>query len=339
MILLSLVASLASALDSTPSPPPPEVPSVGGSTEPADTEIVVYGDLFSRWDETRWLVKTEMVLPYEMRLQRDVNNEFDTSGLQVHAVLVCDKDIKLGRHRWQVNCRIEDIAVVATVGERPDLSERRLEIAQSVLDEIDDKLTGAALQLQVDDRGQVVSVDLEGVVGSGGRIEENKETMTSILSRVTSGFDLRLRPGNQLHEGKWSEYDVALMKMPLPSGYQPTVGSNVVVHYLNRFRGNTIVQSIGHGLIDAQESIGSQFETNLIGVSLFDYDEGYMTERVWALSGESTAGTMFSKGVYWNAGRIQMLGKDDHPDLGPTRLVAPRGEHRSELPDWTPIDP
>jgi hypothetical protein len=306
--------------------------------EPADTEIIVYGDLFARWDQTRWHVRTEMVLPYEMRLHAGANHEFDTPGLQVDSVLSCDKDVQLGRHRWQVDCRLEDIAVRASVVEKQDQTENRREVATAVLEEIDRRLTGSRLQLQVDDKGQVVGIDLEGLGDAGGRLEVITETLASILSRVTAGFDMRLRPGNQLHEGKWHETDVQLMSMPLPPSCTRSAGSNMVVHYLNRFRGNTIVQSIGKGLIDA-ECMGSKFDTNLIGVSAFDVDEGYMTERVWAIQGESTAGTFFATRNYWNAGRIAMLGKSGRPDLGSSHLMAPRGEHVEGLADWVPVDP
>lgn len=328
--MMVLLASAALAEDAAPPPPVPE---------PADIEIVVYGDLFARWDDTRWLVRTEMILPFEMRLQQDRNYEFETSGIQVHGVLACDKDVQLGRHRWQVDCTLEDIALQATLYDKNDLKEARVTIAQGVLDEVDKKLTGARLQLQVDDKGQVVGIDLEGMVASGGRVEVIQETLVNVLSRLTAGFDMRLRPGNQLNEGKWHEYDVQLLSMPLPATCIRTGGSNFVVHYLNRFKGHTMVQSIGKGLIDAKTCLNSQFDTDLIGVSVFDFDEGYMTERVWAIEGESTAGTYFATRHYWNAGRIMMLGKDDKPDLGPTQLIAPRGEHRDGLPDWTPIDP
>ncbi|MEQ1501157.1 MAG: hypothetical protein ABMB14_02955 [Myxococcota bacterium] len=300
----------------------------------AAEEVVVWGDLFARWDDTRWMVTTELGLPYALVLAKDENAEFDAQELQLRTVIACSKEWKLGRHKFEVACRIEDFAIQAAIGERR-VSPEDIARAQSVLDEIDAKLTGAALSLQVADDGRVTNLDLEGVPSSNRRQTEIHETLRQVMSRVIVGFNLKLRKFNQLNEGKWYEYNSTLMSMPVPPSIPATQGSNMVVHYLNPYQGQLVVQSIGKGLVAVQDV---NYTIDLIGVSIFDKDEGFMLERVWAIDGTTTASALFSSNGYFNAGRIWVLGKDTKPDCGPTQVVNGRGQSVEGLPKWVPIE-
>ena len=78
-------------------------------------EIVVWGDLFARWDDTRWLVKTEVGMPFELVFAADMNKELQVREFQVAAVLHCSKDWKLSGKKYEVGCALEDVAVQAAV--------------------------------------------------------------------------------------------------------------------------------------------------------------------------------------------------------------------------------
>ena len=54
-------------------------------------EIIVYGDLFARWDKTRWFIATELGVPGSLTLQKSANNEFNADSLQIRTVVQCDK--------------------------------------------------------------------------------------------------------------------------------------------------------------------------------------------------------------------------------------------------------
>ncbi len=326
-----------------PQPAAPAPSITDGYDEDLFEEIVVYGDLFARWDDTRWLVETEIGLPYPMMLQREQNEEIRANAMQIRAILRCNKTAKLRRKRWEVDCVLEDVALQA-VPFRNDRSKRKLEVGQKVLEELDAKLTDASMQLQVADDGRVTNVDLEGVDKSNARISDIQETLRQIMSRVVVGFDMKLRKGNQLHEGKWTEYNSNLMTMPVPPSITGVSGTSMVMHYLNQYKGHVLVQSIGKGVIampipDPREGEKMiNYKTDLIGVSIFDFEEGYMIERVWALRGDATASALFQNGTYHHAGRITMLGEKDAPDLGPTRLVQAQGETTRDLEFWVPIE-
>jgi hypothetical protein len=297
-------------------------------------EIVVWGDLFARWDDTRWMVTTETLLPYALTLARDENEAFDSRQFQLRTVFACSKDWKLGPKRYEVSCVIEDFAMLAAVAERR-VTAPDIERAQRVLDEIDAKLTGAKLQLQVAHDGRVTNLSLDGVPKNNRRQSEMHETLRQILSRVVVGFDLKLRKFNQLNEGKWHEYNTKLMSMPVPPSIPASQGSSLVVHYLNPYKGHIIVQSIGKGLVTVEQA---NFTLELTGVSTFDDREGYMRERVWALKGANTASTQFNLGPYFNAGRICNLGDTNKPDCGPTQVVSGRDQPVEGLPVWKSIE-
>lgn len=299
-------------------------------------EIVVWGDLFARWDDTRWLIATEIATPLGFQLMKDENSEFATQEILVRSVVTCNKDWKLGAKRYEVSCKLEDIALLAAVAETR-VSEKDIARAQGVLDEIDQKLTGAALQLQVADDGRVTNLDLEGLQTDNARERSIQEALRQILARQVVGFNLKLRKFNQLNEGKWQEYNSTIMSMPLPDG--AAAGNSLLVHYLNRFRGELIVQSIGKGVVQVPTVPARNYSLELIGVSRFDPAEGFMLERVWALTGKESAGSFLSHGGdYFTAGRIAMLGEKDHPDLGPTQVVNGRNQSVPNLPAWRSIE-
>jgi hypothetical protein len=316
------------------------LPVAASAEEEEDIEeIVVWGDLFARWNDTRWMVTTELALPYAFDFLKDENLGFPSREFQLRTVIRCNKQWRLGRHRYEVDCSIEDFGMQAAIDhERIKASD--IESATAVLAEIDAKLTGAALQLQVADDGRVTNLALVGVPTSNRRQSDMQETLRQVLSRLVVGFNLKLQQYNQLSEGKWQEYNSTIMTLPMPSGIGGAPGSSLLVHYLNKYKGHVLVQSIGKGVVQIPMPSGSTltFETDLIGVSLFDDDEGFMTERVWALDGTPSASNIFDQGHYFHAGKIWMLGTEDKPDCGPTRIVNGRRFRTAELPPWEPIE-
>src|SRR5687768_4174773 len=80
-------------------------------------EGVVWGDLFGRWDDTRWMITNELVVPYRFTLKKDENVEFVSREMQSRAVIACEKDWKLGIRRYEVSCEIEDFAIQAAIDE------------------------------------------------------------------------------------------------------------------------------------------------------------------------------------------------------------------------------
>lgn len=309
--------------------------------EEVDDTIVVYGDLFARWDDTRWFVKTEVAFPAPLRLYANRNYEIDVWRLAVRTVFACEKDWKMTRHKWQVHCTIEDIGLQAAAEEDPNLLVPVDEMRRrnrEVLDELDAKLTGAAMQLQVTDDGRVTGVDLEGVEKDNQREKAVQEALRQIMTRAIVGYTLRLRKNDMLGKGAWVEYDSRLMSMPVSDGTSSR-GSSVLLHNLSHVDGHVVVQSAGKGMIGDDYNF---FLAEYTGVSVFDPEVGFMTERVWALRGKATGSSAYAIGQrapeYFHAGRLRMLAPDDHPDCGTTQQAAFPNTAVEGLPAWMPLE-
>jgi hypothetical protein len=315
----------------------------------SDDEITVFGDLFARWDDTRWYIATEVQLPATALVRSGTatdstggaswfvanqNYEMRVAAYQVRAVLACGKDWKLSGRKYEVSCVIEDFGLQALV------FERKYKHAQAILDEYDRKFTGARVQLQVKDNGRVTNIDLEDMPDSRNARERRiEESMRQIMSRLVVGYDMKLRKANYLSSGQWVETRSALLSMP-SSTLAPSSG--LIVHQLNGYKGHVVVQTKGEGqMVDDQ---GVTYKADITGVSIYDDDEGYMTERVWMLVARPTVSTggNFDTGntpSYTHSGVLRLLGDAEVVDVGPTRRVGAPGADADDFPPWVPLEP
>jgi hypothetical protein len=83
---------------------------------------------------------------------------------------------------------------------------------------------------------------------------------------------------------------------------------------------------------------GLAYALRMDGVSIYNVDNGIMEERVYSMRGKPSAANPSTLG-FWYAGRIQLLGEQDRPDVGPTRQVGYPGLAIEGLPAWLPVDP
>jgi hypothetical protein len=320
--------AIAAALWATP-----EARAGDDTDEDVDETITVYSDLFKRWDGTRWHIKTEIVFPTSMPFADDHNHAFSAEALQIRTILACDKDWKLTGKRWQVHCKIEDIGLEAVVARRTVPTGR----VQDLLDIMDQKLTGADLQLQVLEDGRIEAVDLEGVSKRNSAEAALEESLRQILMRVTAGFDMRLRKFNDLRPGNWIEYTSKLMTLPSDTASQ---GTSMVGNKLSRMDGHIIVESQGKGVATVGEGDSTNtYTTKLASVAVYDDQNGYMTERVWAMNAKPTASSWVAgDSHYWHAGRIRQLKPDEKPDVGATTVISAPARPVAGLPEWVSIE-
>jgi hypothetical protein len=358
-------------------------------------EIVVYGDDFARWDNTRWLVQNEQWIPLGIRFSTDDNHSFLSHAFQIRAVIACNKDAKLSKKKWEVSCEIEDIGLAVTTVQHWR-RERDRALAQEILDQIDAKLTGMAVQMQVDEEGGVTNFDLEGLSTQNQRERAIQESLRQLVSRTMSGFHLRI-PEHAQRSGQWVEYNSKLMDMPSLTASR---GSTTMVHQVSPYRDLQLVQTLGQGTVavnvpyttrdmfapslnqddpsatqassggslggalggkasapetsnqpepqstragggpNAEMEIPLTYTMNASGVAVLRKSDGIMSERVWTVEGMPTAssGGGVVTAPFRNAGRIQLLGKDDHPDVGATYQVAWPGQKMEDLPPWVSVE-
>jgi len=235
-----------------------------GGDAAAEEEIIVYGDDFARWDHTRWFVEAELMLPFGTPFAAERNESFISYAFQLRAIVGCEKDARLSGSKWEVGCKIEDLGIRATTHNR-SRSERDRAMVQRVLDEIDAKLTGVAVQMQVDKKGGVTNFDLEGIQSDNLRERQIQESLRQVLSRVMAGFHLRI-PDHAQRSGQWVEMNSELMDMPSLSASR---GSTTLVHVVSPYKENQLVQTVGEGSVAVKIPVFAERE-GLGDVGSFD---------------------------------------------------------------------
>lgn len=328
-------------------------------------EVVVYADPFARWDGTRWEIQSELMLPLGIVLASRDDTEIVAEALQLHAVLLCAKEARLGRRRHEVACDIEDVGLQA-VATRWTAERDQPKVAK-VLSELDARMTGLAVQLQVRAEGGVPNVQLDGVRDSRDKEDRRyDEALRAVVGQVMAGFHLEV-PDQGTRPGTFEEANPTLLRIP---GLVPAAGASRMVHTVARRGDLQIVQSVGGGSAslplpngraqspfvcgEEDEScktieeafprgnvldLDATFELAASGVAIFDRSTGILTERVWQISASGrVVGHGFTLPPYVNRGRLTQLGTHDRPDVGPTQQLAPPGDVVAGLAPWVPLE-
>ncbi|MEQ1566547.1 MAG: hypothetical protein ABMA64_12975 [Myxococcota bacterium] len=330
-------------------------------------EVVVIGDPFARWDHTRWSVNAELMLPFGVPLSARDDTVVVSETLQLRTVLGCEHDGDPRKRKIEATCTIEDLGLqVVSVrwSKRPADHER----VARVLEQLDARMTGMEVQLQVTADGGVPNVQLEGGTEDARDADDRAadEAVRAVLGQLVSAFQLEL-PDQGQRLGTFEELHPTLLRIP---GLLSAAGSARMVHTVSALSPTThLVQSIGEGtaslplpngrpqfdwacgpeddmckagqaafpagdLLDAT----AQYEQRASSVATVE--RGILTERVWQVRAD---GRIVGAGValppFVSRGRLRRLGPDDHPDVGPTRQVAPPGGTIDGLGPWGPLEP
>jgi hypothetical protein len=328
-----------------------------------DDEFIIVADKFARWDNTRWYSEMQIGFPIPYPLYARVNKEFRATALQLRASFLCEKTFRRGKKGFEVRCDIEGAGLQAVP------FETKAPGAADVLAELDQALTDSAMVLFVSDDGRVNDLTLEGFSANNNRELTIRESARQLMLRLMAGFHMKLPRQETTVQGQWVEHNPALLLLPVinqvegmafaPEGSSTSnlqfetftsIGSSFVVHQIDRYKGHLVVQSEGRGMVTdggfQEDDGGNQYAVKLTGVSLYSPDTGIMTERVYAITGETTASSRLADGwagsMYFHSGRVRMLGEKDVVDVGPTQVVRPPGAAAGgawgALPAWSPME-
>jgi hypothetical protein len=316
-------------------------------------EVIVVADKFARWDHTRWYAEMQLGFPVPFPIYARFNFETRLVALQLRASISCEKTWRRGKKSFEVLCDVEEVGLQGVT------YDNKSEHAVDILRELDASIENAKLRLYVTDDGRVSNVDLEDFPALNQREQVIREQARQICLRLMAGFHMRLPKAQAMHEGQWVEYEAPVFLLPNPvfwneSRGQLQMGTGVasrgggmLIHQLNKYKGHLVVQSIGTATAsdgnedDTQENF---YSLKYDGVSIYDPNTGVMTERVYALHGETTASSPLADGfggsLYFHAGRIRMLDQTTKIPTGPTaRVVPPVWQSKfPDLPVWTSLE-
>ena len=192
------------------------------------------------WKGTRWLLKTECVLPLEVDLLSETNEEFILKAYQLRTTVTCNKAEQVGKNTV-VTCEVEDAAMQATPhGESP--SERELKNSQIVIEDVERRLEAGSIEININKKGKVFRVDVVGMEWDNVRSRRARERIRQLATDLAMGFSFQIP---KKWEGTFGEMNSPLLRAPsVPSAG----GSSTTSHAVSLLDGRTVVQSQGQGL-------------------------------------------------------------------------------------------
>lgn len=324
--------------------------ALAGAGQPA----VAASGLAWAWPEgevRRWYIEDEVTLPQFMLWRAERNIDARVIAWQLRTVLACRTVPEHTTKRsWEVMCRMEDVSVRAAClpadfgpAAGDDAHRTRLQV---IVDEFDQRLTGAELQYTLRRDGRITSIDLEGVSKRLDRLQAIYEVQRQVLTRALAGFDVALPKRGAAPDGLWVQYDNLLLAAPANTG---SPGGTQTVHQVLRAADGVVVsRGIGKGIVaptQGGDQASDTFDTRLESAAVFDTARGRLTERVWTVLGEVTASSALAEGFaksvpYIQRGRIVALDDGEKPELPSSMELAPPGDTPSALQQvWVSIDP
>ncbi len=283
--------------------------------------------------ERTWHIET--VIGYANPIWLRAKQDLEGRAERIHSeqVWTCRAD-EPSRTGWELNCTIDDVRLVV------DALDAEQDQLLAILPELDDALTGAAVQLQLDRTGHLRAVDLEGVAKDNRRTSATHETLRLLVARCAAAFDLHLPPNGDLKE-TWRQKDDLVYSYPTSSGVlsgariEHTLGDHDTRH--------VAIHSVGTGTIRVGEASTNpaappgnedpwMFDVNSEAQALWDGVQGTLVGRRWV----AVARPMASSG--WKVGQ----GVEPYLQTGILALVpegttpAPLGESTLWTVDFAP---
>lgn len=305
----------------------------GGEAETAQNFEWVWADGVRH----SWYLQTEVQLPSAMWFVADYNRQARVAAFQVELLITCGLEVPAGKRSFALRCSVDDIAIRAASlpGDQGVLPE--------ILEEIDEKLSVAELQIGLRKDGRLNHVDLENVDKRNRRISQMHENIRLVLARAIAGFDLRLPKASDLKNGVWPQYAAELMELPSSVG---TLGAVELAHGIQTTKQGLVhIASSGRGTM-SPSSAGSAspdiYVLELEARAIFDTEAGILRERRWTVLGMPTASSAMSEGgagiPYGQRGFLSYVPAEQTPPvLGETMEVATPGATQTALHPWRPL--
>ncbi len=266
----------------------------------------------------------DVQLPRFLWFVADFNEQARATAFQVHAVMDCLPE-RISRKRLEVACTIDDISLAAA----PMPSE--VGELEPVLTEMDRKLTGATLVLEVREDGRITNLALRQAQvrdQRNRRIRQMDENLRLILARLVAGLDLE-QPRKGLQDGAtWAQRQTLLTQAPSTLG---TLGATELIHQVQRVEDGRIeVVSAGEAVIAPANAFtdapADLFDTELAARAWLT-PEGRLRSRTWGVVGRPTPSSALADGTaglpYTQRGVLRALEPGETPELAPTREIAP----------------
>jgi hypothetical protein len=261
------------------------------------------------WSRThRFYLESHVQLPVVMWLATPYNHQARITAFDVRLVTTCANAQVLTKHTVEVNCSIDDVALSAAG------LPQEAGLLQPILVELDEMLSGATVQLQMNDDGKLGNISLDGLKRRNNRSGWINENLRLIVSRAYAGLDLNLP---QDEENSWPQYESWLMRAPAVDG--SSGGTELVHREIAREGSFSTIVTGGRGVIVVGEG-ANKYDTRMVGETRFDLRTGRIADRVWTVVGGPTASSVIAFGAagypYLQQGRLVALTEAEPWDVG-----------------------
>jgi len=247
----------------------------------------------------QFILHADLQLPELLHLTAQRNHEVKVSEIDFAVVTTCTPDETLGKRGWELMCKLDDLAMKAAPARGKD------DLVLPVLDDWDQVLTGASVQLVFTRDGRVRDFDLEQpkLVDQNARTRQMVEDMRQLVNRVFSAFDLELpKKGDDKGHGSWTQRQSPVLGFPTGQG---TLGSATVEHRITGTEGRVVdITTTARGILGSgdmiavggQERPANLFDMTLKGTARFDTEHGVLVARDYQTRGTLTASSIDSTG-------------------------------------------
>ena len=281
----------------------------------------------AEWDWSyphRYALETEVRLPELIWLGSRFNEQARIDVFDLRLLVQCAPGLRESRRVWEVLCVLEE------VGFRAEAYPSERGLVQQIVQDIDTRLTGAQVQLQVRNDGRLIDVDLEAVNRRNRRFAWINENVRLLLSRAFAGLDLPL-PRRNMERG-WVQHSSWIMRAPAMQG---SSGTSDIGHQVTEVSSTAItIQSAGRGLIVPGEG-ANKFYSRVVSETTFDHVHGRMLDRTWTLVGGPTASSLIAQGLegypYIVNGRLIALSEGQTWDVGESQELPQQNGGRSAI--------
>ncbi len=278
------------------------------------------------WDYTapqRFGMKTDVVLPELIWLASGFNKQARVREFSLGFIADCTAG-HVAKRRTELNCVLTDFGIQAmSLPQEEGLLE-------PILGEIDSRLTGATVQLQVNRDGSLRNIDLDGLTRLNRRFGRINENLRLVLTRAFAGLDLPLP--DRSPEAGWIQSRSWIVSAPASQG---TASVAQIAHKVIGEDGDRVfLASAGRGLISPREG-ENKYDLRFQSQATLDTKKGRMVERTWTMAGGPTPSSMVAQGFegypYLQRGQIVALGAEDEWDVVSTKEVRPTNRGPSAL--------
>jgi hypothetical protein len=215
----------------------------------------------------------------------------------------------------EVLCTLDDVAFSASGMTQEE------GMLQPIVEAVDERLTGAVVQLQMRRDGRLANIDLEGLDRRNQTVGSFNENLREIVTRAFGGLDQGPPPES---DKTWVQYESWLLRLPLAEG--STGGSEIVHRIVGESDSTYTIESGGRSLIVTADSL-NKYDSRIYGTSVIDRSTSKILEREWTVVGAPTASSLIAQGTagyaYLQEGWVRAIGRGDVWEVGDSLEMPP----------------